>query len=62
GLNRFAFGAQVTALADGRRFYQEQLPMKGFQSSVDQRLHLGLGEVSRLDSLIVAWPNGSYTL
>ncbi len=31
--------------------------MKGFQSSVDPRIHLGLGKAS-LDSLVIRWPNG----
>jgi hypothetical protein len=59
--NTFAFGAQLTAWADGRRWYVEQMPIRGFQSSVDPRLHLGLGNVKTLDSLIVNWPSGKQT-
>jgi hypothetical protein len=33
------------------------MPTRGFQSSVDPRLHFGLGRASRIDSLIVIWPD-----
>ncbi len=35
----------------------EQLPTRGFQSSVDPRLHFGLGAATRVDSLVVIWPD-----
>jgi hypothetical protein len=35
----------------------EQFPTRGFQSSVDPRLHFGLGGSTRIDSLIVVWPD-----
>jgi hypothetical protein len=33
------------------------MPTRGFQSSVDHRLHFGLGTAARVDSLIVVWPD-----
>ncbi len=35
----------------------EQMPTRGFQSSVDPRLHFGLGSAKQIDSLIVVWPD-----
>ncbi len=35
----------------------EQMPTRGFQSSVDPRLHFGLGAATQIDSLIVIWPD-----
>ncbi|MFL5607387.1 MAG: FG-GAP-like repeat-containing protein, partial [Gemmatimonadaceae bacterium] len=35
----------------------EQMPVRGFQSSVDPRLHFGLGTSARIDSLVVIWPD-----
>ena len=30
---------------------------RGFQSSVDLQLHFGLGELQKVDSLIIRWPD-----
>src|SRR5438034_8308078 len=38
----------------------EQMPTRGFESSVDPRLHFGLGASTRIDSLIVMWPDRRY--
>jgi hypothetical protein len=35
----------------------EQMPTRGFQSSVDPRLHFGLGASTQVDTLIVIWPD-----
>ncbi len=61
--NTFAVGAQVTAWHNGRAWYSELQPARGFQSSVEPVLHFGFGEVTgnRLDSLVVQWPYGTET-
>ncbi|MEZ4686676.1 MAG: VCBS repeat-containing protein [Bacteroidia bacterium] len=56
--NRFGIGTKVTAWANGRSWYAEQNPMRGFESCVDPRLHIGLGNVDMLDSVLVEWPGG----
>src|SRR2546422_6434148 len=33
------------------------MPTRGFQSSVDPRLHFGLGSTEQIDSLTVIWPD-----
>ena len=58
GRNRFGVGARVAAYAGGTTFVQEQSPVRGFQSSVDYTLTVGLGRHARLDSLVVDWPDG----
>ena len=60
GLNTAGIGAKVLVHGGGPVRHAEQVPTRGFQSSVDPRLHLGLGDVERLDSLTVVWPNGRY--
>ena len=62
GNNKLAVGAKVTLKADGRLFYQEQSPNRGFQSSVDPRLNFGLGQIHTIDTLIVDWYYGKQTL
>jgi len=60
GMNAFAIGAKVTLQCANRQiFVQEQMPMRGFQSSVDYVLTFGLGAHDRIDTLLVDWPNGT---
>lgn len=53
-----AVGAKVTIKSDEQIFYLEQSPIRGFQSTVDNIMHFGLGEISSIDSLIVDWYYG----
>ncbi|MGI9176140.1 MAG: VCBS repeat-containing protein, partial [Rhodothermales bacterium] len=61
--NTLGVGAQVEGVAGGRRWYAEQMVQRGFQSSVDPTLHIGLGaDVEMLDTLRVRWPDGRISL
>lgn len=55
--NRAGIGARVLLWAGGMMQMLEQMPTRGFQSSVEARLHFGLGRASSVDSLIVIWPD-----
>jgi hypothetical protein len=57
GANTDGIGARVTLKAGGSTQVLEQMPVRGFQSSVDPRLHFGLGTSARVDSLVVIWPD-----
>jgi len=57
--NTYALGSQVTLWSAGQQYYQELAPMRGFESTVDHRLHFGLGKATTVDSLQVLWPDGS---
>ncbi|MDI1323668.1 MAG: VCBS repeat-containing protein [Algoriphagus sp.] len=57
-----SFGTQVTCYAGGKTFFQEFQPIKGYMSSVDPRLHFGLGENTKLDSVQILWPDGKTSL
>jgi hypothetical protein len=52
----------VSIVHGKQRQMLEQMPTRGFQSSVDQRLHFGLGAWERVDSLVVVWPDGRYQM
>ena len=58
GANSSAIGASVTLYYPGGTSYEELIPMRGFKSSMDHRLHFGLGDLSLIDSVRVNWPDG----
>ena len=55
--NTFAFGTRVTIFSNGLKQILEQMPSRGFESSVEPILNFGLGNSKKIDSLIVAWPD-----
>jgi hypothetical protein len=58
GKNSFGVGAQVTVETGSTTIYKEQMPVRGFQSTVGHRLTVGVGEADTLDQVTVAWPEG----
>lgn len=62
GANTNALGARIFVRAGGQTLYQEHLPMRGFQSSMDPRPNFGLGSAANVDTLLVMWPSGKHTL
>ena len=54
--NTAGIGAKVFVHAGGTTQLVEQMPTRGYLSSVDPRLHFGLGSASNIDSLLVIWP------
>jgi enediyne biosynthesis protein E4 len=59
GKNQFAIGAKVKLYLNNTSLCQEQMPVRGFESTVDHRLNFGLGKVGKIDSVIVEWPNNT---
>ncbi|HET7612769.1 MAG TPA: CRTAC1 family protein, partial [Gemmatimonadaceae bacterium] len=57
GLNTGGVGTRVEIKAGGVAQVLEQQPTRGFLSSVDPRLHFGLGGASVVDTLTVTWPS-----
>jgi len=62
GHNTFAVGSKLTIKHQDKMFYLEQMPVRGFESSVDPRPNFGLGDIEKVDSLIVQWPDDRVTL
>lgn len=60
--NRRGIGAEVTVTSSGQKQHVYHTTWRGYQSTVDNRIHFGLGEASRIDSLEVIWPDGRYQL
>lgn len=56
--NTYALGAKVWLYNKGSVQYQEQFPVRGYQSTVTPVLSFGLGNNEKIDSLIIHWPGG----
>jgi len=61
-LNTFGFGARVKLYTDSTVQTLEQMPSRGFQSSVDPVLNFGLGKTNHIDSLTIQWSGGHYAI
>ena len=55
--NERGIGTKVRLFCKGQEYYQEQSPVRGFQSSSDPVLDFGVGKNSSIDSILVIWPN-----
>ncbi|MBK7410792.1 MAG: VCBS repeat-containing protein [Saprospirales bacterium] len=51
-------GTRVALRYGDEMQFQEWQTSRGFQSTVDETLHFGLGEVEKVDRIEVVWPNG----
>ena len=56
--NTAGIGSRITLYGGGMRQVMEQMPTRGFESSVEPVLNFGLGQITATDSLIVQWPDG----
>jgi len=58
--NTAGIGCRVTLFANHMQQLAEQFPVRGFSSSVDNRIHFGVGNIAVIDSLLVVWPDNKY--
>lgn len=56
--NPDAIGANVKVYTKDAQQSRDMYMVRGFQSSVTQRLHFGLGNITTIDSILVEWPQG----
>ena len=54
--NSFGVGAKVYLKSNNKWLYQQNMPTRGFMSSVEPWLTFGLGKAANIDSLVVIWP------
>jgi hypothetical protein len=57
--NRDGIGAKVKLVAAGRTHVDESKGGMSYQSAHDPRLHFGLGDAARIESVEVRWPSGA---
>src|SRR5690606_30234954 len=60
GKNTFAIGSLVKVFSGNTTYTRELMPTRGFQSSVDYKIIIGLGN-SKPDSMMIVWPDRSYS-
>lgn len=58
--NKFGIGSKVQVYIGRKTISQENYTTKGYLSSVEPKLNIGLGNVSIIDSLKVIWSNGAF--
>jgi hypothetical protein len=62
GKNTDAWGTSILIVDKGEKFYIEQMPNRGFESSMDPRPLIGLGERTTVEEIMVQWPGGAQTI
>lgn len=55
--NRFGIGTRMKLYLGDQVILQEQMPSRGFQSSMEYVLTIGLGETEKVDSVRIVWPD-----
>jgi hypothetical protein len=59
--NRQALGSKVRLRSGEKWQYFSHYHIRGYQSSMEPVLHIGLGKTQEIDELIVTWPDGQET-
>jgi hypothetical protein len=57
-----AIGARVAVKTGTLVQVQELVPVRGYLSQVDARLHFGLGDATQADQVDIRWPDGQTTV
>ncbi|MBX2898840.1 MAG: VCBS repeat-containing protein [Cyclobacteriaceae bacterium] len=55
-------GSTVNAFSQGHKFSGDNFTVRGYQSSVQPWITLGLGKVEKLDSVLIFWPDGTQSV
>ena len=56
--NNKAIGSKVSLHFNDKVLTRHLQPARGFQSTVTNIIHFGLGQFGNIDSLVVVWPTG----
>ncbi len=61
--NTFAVGSQLIAYCGSKTFVADNFVTRGYQSSVQPFVTIGLGEgIKKIDSLLIQWPDHDYSM
>ena len=56
--NRNGLGTWIELYYDGKQQVYENTPYRGYLSTIQMDVHFGLGKTTRIDSMVVKWPDG----
>lgn len=62
GMNTRGWGSKIYLFAGDQIFSTEQMPTRGYQSTVSDVIHFGLGDINKIDSLMVEWIGGAKSM
>jgi enediyne biosynthesis protein E4 len=54
--NSHGIGTRIWVHSNGKQMYAEQQLQRGYLSSIDPVVHVGLGAATKVDSVIIVWP------
>lgn len=57
--NSHGVGAKVVLKYKNGQSFIENYTSKGFESSIDPKIHIGVGNIEKIDSVFITWPDGS---
>ena len=60
--NRDAIGTRIQVIANGQTIYRQLKGGCSMESTNDSRVLIGVGEASKLETVIVQWPSGRETI
>ena len=60
--NHFGVGVKAYVFNSGQLQYEQLMLTRGFQSSTEPKLHFGLNNAQKIDSLLIVWPDQTYQL
>ncbi len=60
--NRFGIGVKAYVFCGKQMQYEQLMLTRGFESSVEPKLHFGLNKQSKIDSILIVWPNQKYQI
>lgn len=57
GKNTFAIGTKITVTVNGKKYYREIIPSRGYASSVDYKICIGVG-IAKFADVEILFPSG----
>ncbi|MBZ9629255.1 VCBS repeat-containing protein [Salegentibacter sp. LM13S] len=58
--NEYGIGTKAILFTEGKQQLKQLFNSRGFLSSVESKLHFGLGKEEEIDSVHIIWPNNTY--